>query len=104
MDFTEISSRGKRGELLERIDRQNSRFRTAKTAIIKFGLHASFVELESAKSALNEHRTRERSPIPLVKKRKPSGRKLFSIRSLDRIITEYRNSARKGPKKARKGG
>ncbi|GFW82470.1 hypothetical protein TNCV_3819481 [Trichonephila clavipes] len=39
-----------------RIDRQNSRFRTAKTTIIKFGLHASFVELESAKSALNEIR------------------------------------------------
>ncbi|GFS83543.1 uncharacterized protein TNCV_66841 [Trichonephila clavipes] len=54
MDFTVINSRGKRGELLGRIDRQNSRFRTAKTAIIKFGLHASFVELESAKSALNE--------------------------------------------------
>ncbi|GFX69762.1 transposable element Tcb1 transposase [Trichonephila clavipes] len=55
MDFTEINSRGKRGELLGRIDRQNSRFRTAKTTIIKFDLHASFVELESAKSALNEH-------------------------------------------------
>ncbi|GFY00300.1 hypothetical protein TNCV_4711021 [Trichonephila clavipes] len=54
MDFTEINSRGKRGELLERIDSQNSRFRTAKTTIIKFGLHASFVELESTKSALNE--------------------------------------------------
>ncbi|GFW41911.1 transposable element Tcb2 transposase [Trichonephila clavipes] len=54
MDFTEINSRGKRGELLGRIDRQNSRFRAAKTTIIKFGLHASFVELESAKSALNE--------------------------------------------------
>ncbi|GFW09126.1 hypothetical protein TNCV_315371 [Trichonephila clavipes] len=54
MDFTEINSRGKRGELLERIDRQNSRFRTDKTTIIKFYLHASFVELESAKSALNE--------------------------------------------------
>ncbi|GFV47031.1 hypothetical protein TNCV_2699251 [Trichonephila clavipes] len=36
------------------MDRQNSRFRTAKTTIIKFGLHASVVELESAKSALNE--------------------------------------------------
>ncbi|GFY02300.1 transposon Tf2-9 polyprotein [Trichonephila clavipes] len=57
MDFTEINSRGKRGELLGRIDRQNSSFRTAKTTIIKFGLHASFVELESAKSALNELRT-----------------------------------------------
>ncbi|GFU64466.1 endothelin-converting enzyme 1 [Trichonephila clavipes] len=34
--------------------KQNSRFRTAKTTIIKFGLHASFVELDSAKSALNE--------------------------------------------------
>ncbi|GFV51175.1 rho GTPase-activating protein 100F [Trichonephila clavipes] len=54
MDFTEINSRGKRGELWGRIDRQNFRFRTAKTTIIKFGLHASFVELESAKSALNE--------------------------------------------------
>ncbi|GFX44611.1 alkylglycerol monooxygenase [Trichonephila clavipes] len=54
MDFTEINSRGERGELLGRIDRQNSRFRTAKTIIIKFGLHASFVELESAKNALNE--------------------------------------------------
>ncbi|GFW30580.1 transposable element Tc1 transposase [Trichonephila clavipes] len=54
MDFTEINSRGKRGELLGRIDRQNSLFRTAKTTIIKFALHASFVELESAKSALNE--------------------------------------------------
>ncbi|GFU23848.1 hypothetical protein TNCV_3331331 [Trichonephila clavipes] len=54
MDFTEINSRGKRKELLRRIDRQNSLFRTAKTTIIKFGLHASFVELESAKSALNE--------------------------------------------------
>ncbi|GFW25316.1 transposable element Tcb1 transposase [Trichonephila clavipes] len=54
MDITEINSRGKRGEVLGRIDRQNSRFRTAKTTIIKFGLQASFVELESAKSALNE--------------------------------------------------
>ncbi|GFW09342.1 uncharacterized protein TNCV_2066011 [Trichonephila clavipes] len=54
MDFTEINSRGKRKELLGRIDRQNSLFRTAKTTIIKFGLHASFVELESSKSALNE--------------------------------------------------
>ncbi|GFW64729.1 uncharacterized protein TNCV_4450321 [Trichonephila clavipes] len=54
MDFTEINSRAERGELLGRIDRQNSRFRTAKTIIIKFGLHASFVELESAKNALNE--------------------------------------------------
>ncbi|GFX29226.1 uncharacterized protein TNCV_3217601 [Trichonephila clavipes] len=54
MDFTEINSRGKRGELLGRIDRQNSRFRTAKTIIIKFGLHASFVESESAKNVLNE--------------------------------------------------
>ncbi|GFX23338.1 hypothetical protein TNCV_4936531 [Trichonephila clavipes] len=58
MDFTEINSMEKRGELLERIDRQNSRFRTAKTTIIKFGLHASFVELESAKSALNEQQHR----------------------------------------------
>ncbi|GFW81184.1 retrovirus-related Pol polyprotein from type-1 retrotransposable element R1 [Trichonephila clavipes] len=54
MDFTEINSRGKRGELLGRIDRQNSRSRTAKTIIIKFGLHASFVELESTKNAVNE--------------------------------------------------
>ncbi|GFT57917.1 uncharacterized protein TNCV_4866011 [Trichonephila clavipes] len=54
MDFTEINSRGKRGEILGRIDRQNSHFRTAKTIIIKFGLHASFVKLESAKNALNE--------------------------------------------------
>ncbi|GFV20420.1 hypothetical protein TNCV_4141811 [Trichonephila clavipes] len=45
---------GERGELLGRIDRQNSSFRTAKTVIIKFGLHAFFVELESAKNALNE--------------------------------------------------
>ncbi|GFU66777.1 ATP-dependent DNA helicase [Trichonephila clavipes] len=51
MDVSEINSRRK---LVGRIDRQNSRFRTAKTTIIKFGLHASFVELESAKSALNE--------------------------------------------------
>ncbi|GFU13784.1 hypothetical protein TNCV_939931 [Trichonephila clavipes] len=54
MDFTEINSRGNQGELLGRFDRQNSRFRTAKTIIIKFGLHASFVELESAKNAVNE--------------------------------------------------
>ncbi|GFX96923.1 hypothetical protein TNCV_1996551 [Trichonephila clavipes] len=54
MDFTEINSRGKRGKLLGRNDRQNSRFGTAKTIIIKFGLHASFVELESAKNAVNE--------------------------------------------------
>ncbi|GFX61297.1 hypothetical protein TNCV_1171361 [Trichonephila clavipes] len=54
MDFPEINSRGKRGELLGRIDRRNSRFGTAKTIIIKFGLHASFVELESAKNAVNE--------------------------------------------------
>ncbi|GFX24588.1 transposable element Tcb1 transposase [Trichonephila clavipes] len=71
MDFTEINSRGKREELLGRIDRQNSRFRTAKTIIIKFGLHASFVELESTKSALNEwywDRTRDQAshdPIPI---------------------------------------
>ncbi|GFT16667.1 tyrosine-protein phosphatase non-receptor type [Trichonephila clavipes] len=54
MDFTEINSSGKRGELLGRIDRQNYRFRTAKTIKINFGLHASFVELESAKNAVNE--------------------------------------------------
>ncbi|GFX09794.1 uncharacterized protein TNCV_653931 [Trichonephila clavipes] len=54
MDFTEINSRGKREELLGRIDRQNSRFRTTRTIIVKFVLHASFVELESAKNALNE--------------------------------------------------
>ncbi|GFU26770.1 hypothetical protein TNCV_1838271 [Trichonephila clavipes] len=54
MDFTEINFRGKRGELLGRIDRQNSRFRTAKTIIIKFGLDASFVVLESSKNAVNE--------------------------------------------------
>ncbi|GFV48842.1 DUF4817 domain-containing protein [Trichonephila clavipes] len=54
MDFTEINSSGKRGELLGRIDRQNSCFSTAKFIIIKFGLHASFVELESAKNAFNE--------------------------------------------------
>ncbi|GFU54124.1 hypothetical protein TNCV_109491 [Trichonephila clavipes] len=60
MDFTEINSREKRGELLGRIDRQNSRFRTAKTIIIKFVLHASFVESESAKNAVNELFMRER--------------------------------------------
>ncbi|GFX10680.1 hypothetical protein TNCV_147221 [Trichonephila clavipes] len=54
MDFAEINYRGKRGELLGRIDRQNSRFRTFKSIIIKLGLHASFVELESSKIALNE--------------------------------------------------
>ncbi|GFU01346.1 transposable element Tc1 transposase [Trichonephila clavipes] len=54
MDFTEIKSSGKRGELLGCIDRQNYRFRTAKTIKINFGLHASFVELESAKNAVNE--------------------------------------------------
>ncbi|GFW35815.1 transposable element Tcb1 transposase [Trichonephila clavipes] len=47
--------RGEAGRVIERIDRQNSRSRTAKTTIIKFGLHASFVELESTKSALNEN-------------------------------------------------
>ncbi|GFU67113.1 hypothetical protein TNCV_183771 [Trichonephila clavipes] len=36
------------------MDRQNSRFRTAKTIIIKFGLHAFFVELEFAKNAFSE--------------------------------------------------
>ncbi|GFX44850.1 hypothetical protein TNCV_1901631 [Trichonephila clavipes] len=50
MDFTEVNSRGK---LLGRIDRQNSRFRTARTVIIKFGLHVSFVGLKSAKNAVN---------------------------------------------------
>ncbi|GFY26936.1 hypothetical protein TNCV_930771 [Trichonephila clavipes] len=54
MDFREINSRGKRGELSGRVDRQNSHIRTAKTTIIKFGLSASFVELEFAKSALNK--------------------------------------------------
>ncbi|GFV13756.1 hypothetical protein TNCV_3179211, partial [Trichonephila clavipes] len=54
MGFTEINSRGKRGKFWGRIDRQNSRYRTSKTIIIKFGLHASFVELESEKNALNE--------------------------------------------------
>ncbi|GFT66919.1 hypothetical protein TNCV_3530711, partial [Trichonephila clavipes] len=54
MDFAEINSREKRREdVLGRIDRQNSRFRTAKTIIIKIGLHVSFVELEYAKNALN---------------------------------------------------
>ncbi|GFX58251.1 hypothetical protein TNCV_4050091 [Trichonephila clavipes] len=54
MDFMEINSRGKRGGLLGCIDIQNSRFRNTKTIIVKFGLHASFVELESAKNAVNE--------------------------------------------------
>ncbi|GFV05860.1 hypothetical protein TNCV_2169171 [Trichonephila clavipes] len=54
MDFTEMNSGGSGEESLGRIVRQNSRFRTAKTIIIKFGLHASFVELESAKNAVNE--------------------------------------------------
>ncbi|GFX89819.1 hypothetical protein TNCV_2246191 [Trichonephila clavipes] len=54
MDFTEINSRGKREELMGRVDRQNSRFRTAKTIITKFGLHASFAESQSAKNFLNE--------------------------------------------------
>ncbi|GFW72435.1 probable aminopeptidase NPEPL1 [Trichonephila clavipes] len=40
MDFMEINSRGKREKLLWRIDKQNSRFRTARTIIIKFGLYA----------------------------------------------------------------
>ncbi|GFW20367.1 transposable element Tcb1 transposase [Trichonephila clavipes] len=59
MGFTEINSSGKRGEFLGRIDRQNSRFRTAKTTRTKFGLHDSFVELKSSKSALNEVITME---------------------------------------------
>ncbi|GFT47243.1 alanine aminotransferase 1 [Trichonephila clavipes] len=54
MDLTEINSSGMRGELFFRIDRQNYRFRTAKTIKINFGLHASFVELESDKNAVNE--------------------------------------------------
>ncbi|GFU84852.1 hypothetical protein TNCV_2127931 [Trichonephila clavipes] len=76
MDFTEINSRGKRGELLERIDRQNSRFRTAKTAIIKFGLHASFVELESVKSALNESWLEIYANLPSPKTPKSSSDKV----------------------------
>ncbi|GFV41143.1 hypothetical protein TNCV_2667341 [Trichonephila clavipes] len=55
--------KGKRGELLGRIDRQNSRFRTAKTTIIEFGLPASIVELESAKSAVNEKEYQKNSII-----------------------------------------
>ncbi|GFW04350.1 hypothetical protein TNCV_877221 [Trichonephila clavipes] len=77
MDFTEINSRGKRGELLERIDRQNSRFRTAKTTIIKFGLHASFVELESAKSALNESHHTHHGGAP------------HSLKNADLHVSEY---------------
>ncbi|GFU86339.1 hypothetical protein TNCV_2116921, partial [Trichonephila clavipes] len=50
-DFTELQVEA--GELLGRIDRQNSSFRTTRTIIIKFGLHVSFVELKSAKNALN---------------------------------------------------
>ncbi|GFX47891.1 general transcription factor II-I repeat domain-containing protein 2A [Trichonephila clavipes] len=53
-DFTEINSRREWGKLLGRIEGQNFRFRTAKTIIIKFDLHSSFVELESAKNAVNE--------------------------------------------------
>ncbi|GFV00205.1 reverse transcriptase domain-containing protein [Trichonephila clavipes] len=45
---------GEAGRVIGRIDRQNSRFRTATTIIIKFGYHASFVESESAKNAVNE--------------------------------------------------
>ncbi|GFW95869.1 HTH_Tnp_Tc3_2 domain-containing protein [Trichonephila clavipes] len=63
MEFTEINSRGKRGELLEGIDRQNSRLRTAKTTIIKFGLHASFVELESAKREIGNRVGREQTTV-----------------------------------------
>ncbi|GFW62953.1 cohesin subunit SA-1 [Trichonephila clavipes] len=59
MDFTEINSMGEAGELLWHIDREHSRFRTAKTIIIKFGFHASFVELESAKNAVNEVKNRD---------------------------------------------
>ncbi|GFV81629.1 adenylate cyclase type 2 [Trichonephila clavipes] len=54
MDFIEINSRGKRGELLGRIDRQNSRFLTAKTIIIKFCLRASFVELECRQRGIDD--------------------------------------------------
>ncbi|GFX46761.1 transposable element Tc3 transposase [Trichonephila clavipes] len=53
------------------LGRQNSRFRAAKTTIIKFGLHASFVELESAKNAVNE--VSPGLPVFLKKSFKPEG-------------------------------
>ncbi|GFX54032.1 hypothetical protein TNCV_2336681 [Trichonephila clavipes] len=55
---------GEAGKVIGRIGRQNSRFRTAKTTIIKFGLHISFVELESSKNALKETYSPEICTIP----------------------------------------
>ncbi|GFX64346.1 uncharacterized protein TNCV_1413291 [Trichonephila clavipes] len=85
MDFTEINSRGKRGELLGRIDRQNSRFRTAKTIIIKFGLHASFVELEFAKNAVNET---EDYDLPSVMEFLKNRKDFFKDLRLDTALNE----------------
>ncbi|GFX88905.1 hypothetical protein TNCV_2576121 [Trichonephila clavipes] len=55
VDVKNITESGSGECYLGRIDRQNSRYRTAKTTISKFSSHASFVELDSAKNALNEN-------------------------------------------------
>ncbi|GFX07669.1 hypothetical protein TNCV_4159381 [Trichonephila clavipes] len=86
MDFTEINSRRKRGELFGRINRQNSRFRNAKTIIIKLGLHASFVELESAKDAVNEENSSRSSKDRLPGAAVPST--LFSGLALNQITQQ----------------
>ncbi|GFX25955.1 hypothetical protein TNCV_2303371 [Trichonephila clavipes] len=78
MDFTEINSRGEAGRVMGRIDRQNSRFQTAKTIIIKFGLHTSLVELESGKSALNE--------VPKSQRQYNSGHFIQEIQPLIPIV------------------
>ncbi|GFW68300.1 uncharacterized protein TNCV_2262901 [Trichonephila clavipes] len=85
---------GKRGELLGRIDRQNSRFRTAKTIIIKFGLHASFVESESVKNALNETEDNDLpSAMEFLKNRKD----FFKDLRLDTALNEMLCGAREFP-------
>ncbi|GFU27399.1 hypothetical protein TNCV_3323131 [Trichonephila clavipes] len=52
-DFTEIDFDGGSGGLPGRIDKKNSRFRTTKLTVMKFGMHVSFVELKSTKKDKN---------------------------------------------------
>ncbi|GFX56553.1 uncharacterized protein TNCV_74991 [Trichonephila clavipes] len=85
---------GEAGRVIERIDKQNSRFGTAKTTIIKFGLYSSFVELDSTKSALNET---EDDDLPSAMEFLKNRKDFFKDLRLDTALNEMLCYAREFP-------